>query len=113
MSAPNPSTPEATRPVAEVLRKALELLGPRGENWRQGLWNIYAHGSDKKHCAWYAIAQVIHGDFPVPYGESEEWARLLGLPDSGRLFAWNDAPERTFAEVKALFEKAISKAEAQ
>ena len=28
------------------------------------------------------------------------------------LFAWNDAPERTFAEVKELFEKAIAKAEA-
>lgn len=45
--------------------------------------------------------------YVYPQGFTEAWAKLEPLIGNAKsLAAWNDAPERTFEEVKAAFQKA-------
>jgi hypothetical protein len=92
--------------VAEVLRNGLKAFGPNGEKWAQG---FASYSGNKEKCCVATCFNRVHYSH-----HSSEALELLGklcdLPgDVGR---WNDAPERTFADVKALFEKAIQLAEA-
>jgi hypothetical protein len=91
---------------------ALEKLGPNGENWIQGTENVMRHGD--KFCAWTAIYNA-HNPPVFSSLSQEEHSRYLGLfgfESHPALYRWNDAPERTFSEVKAAFERAIELAKA-
>ena len=85
----------------EVLRVLVEadrvrLSGP--EKWWQ-------KGNPKQHSGYCAITAVnVSDEHPV-------WDVLLPLIGKRRILEiadWNDAPERTFSDVKALFARAIS-----
>ena len=90
--------------TAEVLRKALELLGPNGTHWGRG---EQCFGG--KLCAGMAIDRANRGQYRV----ATLYKMLIPVLDSqGTPIGWNDAPERTWPEVKAAFEKAIELAEA-
>lgn len=100
--------------VAETLRKARALIDTP-EKWCQGVYckgdalcslgAIYAAGGgDRKD-----IPE--DGDPHFSY-ESERAYRTLSAAISPKWVApWNDAPERTHADVMALFDKAIALAE--
>lgn len=86
--------------VAEVLEKALAKMGPDGKMW----WHN-EHNYIGREC----VLSAVYGTSP----ENQAALRLLEkLSGSRWLPAWNDEPGRTFAEVKALFEKAIAEQEA-
>ncbi len=99
-------------PVVEVLRKARE--GVR-DHWHK------LQGDDPRACCTAtAISQVLDAS---PAGYSTAFAnecrlflqRAIGLdssaPDMALIWQWNDAPERTHAEVLEAFDKAIALAE--
>ena len=99
---------------SEVLTKALELLGPNGELWCKSLpgveWPVAGN------CASTACGMA---DTPEGY---QSWkartylARAIGIPaleTHSQIHGWNDAPERTFPEVRAAFEKAIELAKSE
>lgn len=85
---------------SEVLRKALELMGPEGENWGRQVRFVPVH----KLCPFLALESI--QQMSTGY-----WARALGFDVSLNLFTWNDTPGRTFTDVKELFEKQIAFAE--
>lgn len=85
----------AVSETAQKLKAALELLGPNGENWGQyeyerngvrcGVGACRAAGIVLPHAHLLLNEHVPNHNFPI----------------------WQDAYQRTFAEVKAVFEKAI------
>lgn len=96
---------------SEVLAKAADLIEAEG-TWTQG-----PDGSDEPcWCLYTAVCHVVgHG----PAGRSDEPMRFarkaLGrrfIYDSD-VFDWNDAPERTQAEVVAALRKAASLARSE
>lgn len=99
--------------TAEVLRKALELLGPNGEHWCQGRYfdgdkacmqgatRVAAQELSQRTEAFLHIAKC-----------TERLMEVLPTCEGNPIARWNDAPERTWPEVKAAFEKAIALAEA-
>lgn len=61
-------------------------------------------------CAETAIAMACNGD-PQNYDSDQAWRALDALRDAindAAIFRWNDAPERTHAEVLAAFDRAIA-----
>ena len=97
---------KVTDPVESVLRNALEALGPHGENWvKIGRKSV---GNMRSKCAALAISEQ-----PVSQ-EFIQRAKIILCDSIGidvmDLYRWNDAPERTWPEVKAAYEKAIKKA---
>jgi hypothetical protein len=96
---------ETKTQVAEALREALASFGPNGEKWV----NRFPMG-DGEYCAITAIP--VEEDMPL----FDKCLYALGEaidPANPNIYigGWNDRPERTFAEVKAVYEKAIAKAE--
>lgn len=96
-----------TSTAADVLRRALELLGPNGEMWIQG--NFL--GVDAECCALGAIWKAAFRSDPEGLMEESGRRYLRKALNVINVADWNDAPGRTFAEVKAAFEKAITLAE--
>jgi hypothetical protein len=97
---------ESLMRTSEVLRQARALIDTPAK-WHQG-GGMPADGPYCVAMACCKAAQDIAYD-----GPQTVIARTLGLPDpTGSLFDWNDAPERTHAEVLAAFDTAISYAEA-
>lgn len=95
--------------TAEVLRRALALL--------PNTWvNTYPDEDAGEHCAITAINEVARGGKRA----KQFLCEAIGEQADSRYVAaldvviaeWNDAPERTWPEVKAAFEKAIELAEA-
>jgi hypothetical protein len=95
-----------TRYAADVM---LELLGPNGEHWTQGEFARDARGRLVSIESTYAVSWCVKGAA----------LRILD-PDRARQFCdsasrsldralenWNDDPQRTFAEVKALIESCV------
>ena len=88
---------------AQILRDALELLGPEGVHWVRG----YPCG-DRMCCL-----SAIYGEWfrnQLSTGKAEGiFSRVI----SDRFISrWNDAPGRTWPEIRAAFLKAIELAEA-
>ncbi len=103
--------------TADVLRKARALIE------RPGIW---AKGTDPTPvspncvCAQTAISRSA-ADLPTEAGKQATQFLLrvidtlatpdISASDLGRIWRWNDAPERTHAEVLAAFDRAIALAE--
>lgn len=93
---------------SEVLRKALELMGPEGENWQQlGTATSVYH----KHCMMIAINRVQEHNDKKMFCSALPFVAALGFSSYNEATNFNDAPGRTFAQVKELFEKQIAFAE--
>lgn len=93
------------RPV-EVLRAARELLS-EPERWTKGL---FCRVVDGWHCCCVMGAFVAVCPTDIAF-HCSLFRRAAGVPDEMPLSEWNDAPERTHAEVLAAFDKAIELAE--
>ena len=90
--------------TAERLRKALALFGPNGEKWVNRL------PGNNEYCSVTACAEA---DPTTSFlSATDLLCSVVGLGEFEVLQRWNDAPERTWPEVKAAFEKAIELAEA-
>lgn len=94
---------------SEVMKSALVLMGPEGRNWQQ-LGHL-KNGNPQKSCMMIAInrAQEIAGKY---FCSAISFAQKLGFNSYNEATEWNDAPGRTFSEVRELFEKQIAFAEA-
>lgn len=92
--------------TAQKLKAALELLGPNGEHWTQKAFARDVTGeqanSESKHATCWCLAGALSR---VNLG----YDRIRRFLPTGydNLVTFNDMPERTFADVKAVFEKAI------
>ena len=101
-----------THPVADILDRAADLIEPEGR-WVQG--NLFRLAGGKEIC-WCAYGAILH----TRSAHSEEAAELIerDLPKTSPgglrpIAAWNDAPERTQAEVVAKLREAANLARAQ
>lgn len=94
------------------LQRALDALGPNGEHWSKG-----GPFGVEKECA-ISVCGLISGHRKEisPYSH-DLFGRMGGALDkqlNGRYLSviqFNDAPSTTFADVKALFERAIAACE--
>ena len=106
------------KPVHEVLTEALNLMD-EGREWR----NRAACGDGLGYCAFGAIAKVRGRSFEGGQYDPAVTALLRNVPNGyrdcavlgriyevGRGFAWNDERERTFADIKGAFVRAIDEA---
>ena len=119
-----------TATVAETLRKAADLIEPKGA-WTQGYYARDASGryweedpdSDaqgsyvdfpaKCFCLYGAIAKAVGADDPFLMKTDGRIEDALRLATGTTLVAdWNDAPERTQAEVVAALRAAADASEA-
>lgn len=98
---------------SEVLRRARARI-EKPENWTKGALARYATGERTVESAapgvtcWCALGAL---DWAEPVGWFRVYGRVceaIGGPDLPR---WNDAPERTHAEVLDAFDRAIALAE--
>lgn len=110
-----------TSTTAEVLRAALDFMRrPIGR--RPNRWTQRDYGKVKGCvCTVGAVRAVVTGStaLPIGWGSQVDQAVLtlaaasgIEFPDQSGVIQWNDVPGRTFAEVEAIFEKAIENAEA-
>lgn len=87
----------------QVLTKALELLGPNGENWvkEQQYGPCYCMVTAVQIAAGQSHAACLS---KIP---AYELLCIAAARDYGTLGMWNDHARRTWPEVKAAFERAI------
>jgi hypothetical protein len=100
---PFDATPIKTNTTADVLRRARALIDSP-EKWIKGAYGLRA---DDPHCVYGALDVVAH---MRPCRGFELFREAVG---TRHIEAWNDAPERTHAEVMAAFDRAIELAEAE
>jgi hypothetical protein len=88
-----------------ILRRAKALI-PDKAHWWQGLV-----GDGKHHCAGTAILAAARSvgisDITDHYAVDVAWGRLAKAAGVTVVTDWNDAPERTYTEVMAAFDRAI------
>lgn len=100
--------------IARVLREARKLI-ERPEGWVKGRDaldrdgnSVYAYSRDA--CAFCAVGAIMRSC-------DARWGRVVSAVKSANgidaLWSWNDAPERTHAEVLAAFDRAIAAEESQ
>ena len=96
------SAPEVVAPVENetqrILRNALKRFGPNGQRWT---------GRGGHICATTAIEESHSGTGPFPRDALEVLAAARGVSYYTQIWAWNDAPERKFSDIQALYAKAI------
>lgn len=98
----------AENETQKVLRMALELLGPNGENWAKGRGYDCDTLPEGSYCA--LTAMNADGRYSPAFCSARDLLeRILGE----QVYVWNDRPERTFLEVRAMFERAIELAATQ
>lgn len=97
--------------VSEKLKHALEIFGPNGETWSRGVTVEEFHTvvPAGKYCALTACSAV-EPNFLLRNSMLSRLARQVPGP-YGNIIEFND--EHEFADVKALFERAIASAEAE
>ena len=86
--------------------KLLAVFGPRGKNWIKGV----LHGVDGGHC----IVGGLHVAFPTNRTQvavTKDIKTALGfrISPNEQLAYWNDAPERTFSDVRKLILSCVTK----
>lgn len=99
-------------PIADVLEKAADLIEPEGA-WTQGTDARDAAGHQVEPNDEAAVCWCIDGAYLRCGGKWHDagWKVLMGLvPEGLGPISWNDAPERTQAEVVAALREAAAKA---
>jgi hypothetical protein len=91
---------------SEILKAGLELLGPEGKHWA-GFRNSNSAGYE---CTTTCIARVARG-WNDECDVLDVLYKMFNTTTLGTIWRWNDAPERTFPEIKAKFLEAIALAE--
>lgn len=86
----------------EILQKALQLMGPDGENW------VPRPPSICEYCALTAIYKASKCEASERMRAREHFLYTIGWSKIGQ---WNDAPGRTWDDVKQAFLKAIEAAQ--
>ena len=103
---------------AEILRAARKLI-ERPQSWTQ---EVYARKADGEECGWdspQACRRCMEGAIFVAYDHAERFTQMEVLKvtsdacDGNDIAQWNDAPDRTHAEVLVAFDHAIALAEAE
>lgn len=97
--------------VKEGLQKALELLGPNGENWCKGDEDHNISQFPGKFCAMTSLGAACGAKHAFYEARSILYQVCPIDAESGQVVSYNDFPETTFADIKSLFEKAIAAAE--
>lgn len=90
--------------VAEKLRAARARIA---KGWTQRAsartkGGVPVWGGDDRAICWCAVGALQGSPEAIPLVR-----KAIGIPDECRISTWNDAPERTQAEVLAAFDKAI------
>ena len=102
---PFDASPQTDTTVADVLRRARALIDSPEKWWRPSWENAPGNPA----CVANAIC---HANGELLFVEAHNvMCRALGLDRVPEIWHWNDAPERTHAEVLAAFDKAIELAE--
>ena len=103
--------------LVETLRAARALVDTPEKWWQK---NGHNHDKDRHTCTCVGLALTTpqwDWGFEEEFSARRFFSATLGLPPEGdmaqEVFDWNDAPERTHADVLAAFDKAIKAAEAQ
>jgi hypothetical protein len=93
--------------VEQVAARAASVVADRGHT--KGQMEEYTNGGPV--CALGALCAALTGEASSPPKDDEGWelfmdtrARLQKITRTERLAEWNDAPERTAADVVGLFE---------
>ncbi|ANC85440.1 hypothetical protein [Sphingomonas sp. NIC1] len=116
-----PRTPMTGEEVADVLERAADLIEPEGA-WIQGAYgqdddgeptvSIYALSSSSEcHCVLGALAHVVGEDRMYEFADA--LVPVIGVRDYLGVAPWNDASERTQAEVVAALRSAATAARQQ
>ncbi len=92
-------------PVLDILVRASEAHLPNKEHW----WQEGGHSGSAKDtaCIILAIDRAVAPAYMHAKAAEEVLYEVGGFPGAHEAMRWNDAPERTFAEVKALQLRAI------
>lgn len=101
--------------TTSVFKDALALLGQNGERWIKGIDSAFTRDGLRVYCALGALQEANRDG---AFSDRERLLRsnlhkMLGAPvgfETPYVHQWNDAPERTFPEVRGLFLKAIEDA---
>lgn len=91
--------------VSEILSKAADLIEPEGK-WTKMFYETH----DGRFCAYGAIDYVCHSEYQSVRRAAERLRDVIG---STHIAPWNDAPERTQAEVVAALRQASTLAKEQ
>lgn len=111
-----PRTPITGEEVADVLERAADLIAKPGA-WTQGYYGLTDSGAYADtprdavcFCALGAIKAAQHAvEFDAEIDDAERFFRNF----NGSITSWNDAPERTQAEVVAALRQAATAARQQ
>lgn len=90
--------------------KAARALIDTPEKWIQ--LSPGGHNYDTKTPGCTCVANAMYFSCGENSVRQNAMLRAFGFDRLGLIWAWNDAPERTHADVMAAFDKAIEKAEA-
>ena len=93
----------------EILKKARELLSDPAHWKKQGSNTLHVENATS-FCSWHAVCRVATVDAALKARHSI--LSTLGFVSFSHLFDWNDAPERTHAEVLQRFDEALARLEA-
>ena len=93
----------------EILKNARELLSDPAHWMKQGSNALHVEDATS-FCTWHAICRV--ATVGAAYKARHSILSALGFVFFSQLFDWNDAPERTHAEVLQRFDEAIARLEA-
>lgn len=106
------ATATAPQTPSDVLRIARAKIDTPDKWWGGAGMSL---GQEKNHCARTAISseEKCLETRPEVQRALELFCQVLGTDPNrpGQVYRWNDAPERTHAEVLAAFDRAIALAE--
>lgn len=105
--------------ISLYLRKSLAVFGEEGERWGKGWFAYDSFGNrvdpDSPNAAQWCIAGSLNhicGKFSDTWNLAARYLADAAKFPNGQVFTdWNDAPERKFSDIKAVYEKAIELAE--
>ena len=96
--------------ILEILKKARETLS-EPDSWGKGV--VWDRSNKNSYCAAQAIGESLSPDFVLYHKACQVFAVSIPLTEFDAIPDWNDAPERTHAEVLAAFDRAIASLESQ
>jgi hypothetical protein len=96
--------------VQTTLKKALELLGPNGENWIKGRAWEYRKDNSKAYCSDGALNEAARNTDQYFKAAHALEKAMPTHPQQVNYVFLNDKADTEFSQIKRLFETAIEKA---